>query len=464
MPLTVTSRLLRILAPASVAVVVVAGLVVPAAAQTSTTVPPPTTTVPPPPPTTAPPPPAPPPAPTPAPAVPDPGVAVPAPPDTPPPADAPPAPEPPMPDPSPTVRALLDHLAVLGAKDGRDAAASAVTDAEQARDVAREAERVAQAGADDARAALKEAQNHLGSLASIAYTRPNTSGRMASLLTGELTLADREADTVRVAIEHYNEVVLAARQGVVEADDRVIAAHAVVANADASVSAASAARDQADDAAVDAFAEFLRADTERARAASAPVGDPKPGSWQLGIEGDSVFTADELARWFTAAATLAGGEPQATVPITELAQDFIDEGRDEGVRGDMAFAQAILETGSFTNDDTVNHNNFAGVGHCDSCDTGFTFATAQLGVRAQIQLLKSYAEEQPHYVHDLVDERLHGPPGCCHTWNQLSQVWATGPNYGAKILNIYAVMLQWLVDDRSGMHDPAATAGTLAGL
>jgi len=462
MPLTVTRRLLRIVAPATVAVVGVAGLVVPAAAQTSTTVPPTTTTVPPP--TTTVPPPPPPPTAPPAPVVADPGAGAPAPPDAPPPPDVPPAPEPPMPDPSPTVRALLDHLAVLDAKDGRDAAASAVTGAEGARDVAREAERVARAGADDARAALREAQNRLGSLASIAYTRPNTSGRMASLLTGELTLADREADTVRVAIEHYNEVVLAARQGVVEADDRVVAAHRVVAGAEASVAAAVAARDQADSAAVDAFAEFVRADTEQARAASAPAGDPQPGNWQLSIEGDNVFTADELARWFTAAATLAGGEPQATVPITELAQAFIDEGRDEGLRGDMAFAQAILETGSFTNDDTINHNNFAGVGHCDSCDTGFTFATAQLGVRAQIQLLKSYAETQPHYVHDLVDERLHGPAGCCQTWNQLSHVWATGPNYGPKILGIYALMLQWLVDDRSGMHDPAATAGTLAGL
>ncbi len=64
----------------------------------------------------------------------------------------------------------------------------------------------------------------------------------------------------------------------------------------------------------------------------------------------------------------------------------------EGVRGDVAFAQAMVETGAFTSPLT-RHNNFAGIGACDSCPTGFDFDSPQLGVRAQMQLLHAYADK-----------------------------------------------------------------------
>ncbi len=37
-------------------------------------------------------------------------------------------------------------------------------------------------------------------------------------------------------------------------------------------------------------------------------------------------------------------------------------------------------------------NNFAGIGACDSCAGGDRFANAREGVRAQIQLLRFYAD------------------------------------------------------------------------
>ena len=104
------------------------------------------------------------------------------------------------------------------------------------------------------------------------------------------------------------------------------------------------------------------------------------------------------------------------MPIDELIGAFIDEGAAEGVRGDMAFAQSIHETGSFANSDTIGRNNFAGIGHCEACGGGFAFATAQIGVRAQIQLLKSYAEEDPTYNSPRADPELNGPAGCCSHW------------------------------------------------
>jgi hypothetical protein len=173
--------------------------------------------------------------------------------------------------------------------------------------------------------------------------------------------------------------------------------------------------------------------------------------WELLIEGESVFKPEEMAAWFLSRQTTA---PLARAPVEDLARFFIEEGTAEGIRGDVAFAQAILETGSFTNDDTVNYNNYAGIGHCDSCPTGWSFPSPQEGVRAQIQLLKSYVYDKPEYMTDLVDRRLRGPAGCCQTWNELSGVWATGGGYSAHIMRIYQEMLEWLYQARTGTPPP----------
>jgi hypothetical protein len=193
-------------------------------------------------------------------------------------------------------------------------------------------------------------------------------------------------------------------------------------------------------------------DTERAndtRSAAGPAGPQH--QWELTIEGASLFTPEELAAWFD---HFQVRPTLAKASAADLARFFVDEGGVEGIRGDVAFAQAILETGSFTNDDTVNYNNFAGIGHCDSCPSGWNFASPQDGVRAQIQLLKSYVYEKPEYKNDLVDKRLHGPAGCCQTWNELSGVWASGGGYGALIMNIYENMLEWLYQQRMGAPPP----------
>ena len=62
-------------------------------------------------------------------------------------------------------------------------------------------------------------------------------------------------------------------------------------------------------------------------------------------------------------------------------------GTAEGVRPEVAFVQAVVETGGFTNDDSRRLNNFAGIGHCDTCASGMAFPSVAIGVDAQIQLL-----------------------------------------------------------------------------
>jgi hypothetical protein len=178
------------------------------------------------------------------------------------------------------------------------------------------------------------------------------------------------------------------------------------------------------------------------------------------VLGDPVLTAEELVGWYKAQGITgyAGG-----VDIAKLAGFYIDEGKAETVRGDVAFAQSIVETGAFTSPLTT-HNNFAGIGACDSCPTGFDFPSPQLGVRAQAQLLHAYAD-QTLRIFSLAHPAVGSNPdhlsvrGCCPTWNKLTGTWATDPNYGPKLMTVYLSMLQYALTERT-KPAPAPPAGT----
>jgi hypothetical protein len=165
----------------------------------------------------------------------------------------------------------------------------------------------------------------------------------------------------------------------------------------------------------------------------------------------SILSPSEIVSWFEGTHRKA----RITVSMLELAQDYVDEGTAIGVRGDIAFAQSILETGSFYFPDggqlTPQDNNFAGINACDSCPHGSPFPDARTGVRAQLQLLRVYAD--PNFS----SAKLPSPPvlsgldshflkGRVPTWNGLTHTWATADAYGDRILQIYEQMLAWLTD------------------
>ena len=116
----------------------------------------------------------------------------------------------------------------------------------------------------------------------------------------------------------------------------------------------------------------------------------------------------------------------------------------------------ILETGSFYFPDggqlTPTDNNFAGMDACDSCADGRAFSgTCGLGVRAQVQQLRVYADAtvndasfNPPPVIANLDR--HSLKGRVPTWNGLTHTWATADAYGDRILQIYGQMLGWLTD------------------
>lgn len=85
--------------------------------------------------------------------------------------------------------------------------------------------------------------------------------------------------------------------------------------------------------------------------------------------------------------------------VEELAAIFLEEGEIEGVRGDVAWAQTMKETGFFKYGGIVlpEQNNYAGIGALNNNAQGdaAVFETPRIGVRAQIQHLKAYASTEP---------------------------------------------------------------------
>lgn len=163
------------------------------------------------------------------------------------------------------------------------------------------------------------------------------------------------------------------------------------------------------------------------------------------ILGPSALDAAQITAWW---ATL-NRHPNITVPIDQLISSYATWGAKLGVRFDVAFAQSIVETGSFSfpayGQLTDKDNNFAGIGACDTCAHGWSFPTADTGVQAQLELLRLYATNAPlpAGVKNVIGGTSVG--GCCSTWTQLAGKWASSTVYGISIMTIYNQMLTWAI-------------------
>jgi hypothetical protein len=185
----------------------------------------------------------------------------------------------------------------------------------------------------------------------------------------------------------------------------------------------------------------------------APIGTAAEASTRTPVMQRERMSAADMAAWFR------DHEPRSTsyrasVPVDELARLFVEEARAEGVAGDLAFAQSVLETGWFRwpshGQVTPTHNNFGGIGACDggTC-TVARFPSARIGVRAQIQHLRAYADPTvttDNLAYPLESPRFHLvlPKGRAPYWEQFgSGNWATDPAYGSKILTLHRSMLTY---------------------
>ena len=143
---------------------------------------------------------------------------------------------------------------------------------------------------------------------------------------------------------------------------------------------------------------------------------------ETAIMGSSIATAEQLNEY------LLSVNPRATEYL-HLAAIFLDEGKKEGVRGDGAFCQALIETGyfKFGGDVKPGQHNYAGLGATGGVP-GLTFIDDCTGIRAQIQHLKAYATTAP-LTQACVDPRYkYVSKGCAQTFECLSGKWAV-PGY-----------------------------------
>lgn len=140
--------------------------------------------------------------------------------------------------------------------------------------------------------------------------------------------------------------------------------------------------------------------------------------------------------------------PAISVTPQQLVSYYYEEGAREGVRPDVAFAQALKETGFFRYGGTVtpDQNNYCGLGTTSTTVKGAYFASSELGVRAHIQHLLAYAStRQP--IEPVVDPRyglvrsVYGT-STLSRWEDLNGRWAVpGTTYGQSILSMFRAIL-----------------------
>ncbi len=122
----------------------------------------------------------------------------------------------------------------------------------------------------------------------------------------------------------------------------------------------------------------------------------------------------------------------------EIAKLYREEGSTEGINYDIAFSQMCLETDflRFGGDVKPIQNNFGGLGSAGGASESASFPSARIGVRAQVQHLKAYANTEP-LVQEVVDPRFRFVTrGIAPLVGQLSGRWAADPKYGDKVMAI----------------------------
>ena len=164
------------------------------------------------------------------------------------------------------------------------------------------------------------------------------------------------------------------------------------------------------------------------------------------IAGAAQANADQMKKY------IQKKNPKVPQSVLIMIPKYLQEGRAEGIRGDIAFAQSCLETGNFTFRDsavTLDQNNFCGMGVTENGKKGNTFKNARQGIRAQVQHLKAYASKQ-ELSKECVDPRFrYVERGCAEyvEWlgiqeNPQRKGWAAGSGYGDKILKILQDVLK----------------------
>jgi hypothetical protein len=182
------------------------------------------------------------------------------------------------------------------------------------------------------------------------------------------------------------------------------------------------------------------------------------------VMGPSLLTAGDLAAWYNR----HKGSNQPHIPVLRdsvayLAQVFINQGNAEGVRGDMAFVQSMLETGwlSFSGSQIPpDAYNYAGIFAFDgrsglpNCGLGDSppsrcMGSPDQGVKMQMQLLRSYADPRTSTLSGRLIAAPSDRVGAAPLWEYFGGhncpcgklIWASADDYGLIIIRMYSQAL-----------------------
>ena len=168
------------------------------------------------------------------------------------------------------------------------------------------------------------------------------------------------------------------------------------------------------------------------------------------IMGQSTVTVDQLVKYYEKSGNTYPGTELAkggAALLEQFCQIYYEEAQAEGVRVEVAFTQAMKETGwlRYGGIVKIEQFNFAGLGALDGNATGncASFRDVREGVRAQIQHLKAYGSKES-LKNACVDPRFklvkRGAAPYVE-WlgiqeNPSGVGWATSKNYGSDIVNM----------------------------
>ncbi|MCQ2536111.1 MAG: glucosaminidase domain-containing protein [Lachnospiraceae bacterium] len=136
--------------------------------------------------------------------------------------------------------------------------------------------------------------------------------------------------------------------------------------------------------------------------------------------------------------------------IETFCQLYINECTAEGVRYDIAFCQAMKETGflHYGGSVSISQFNFAGMGASGGGKHGCVYNSVQEGIRAHVQHLKAFASTAD-MVNEPVDQRWSKVRRGSAVYveylgineNPKHTGWATAERYGYSLMNDYVAVL-----------------------